>query len=217
MAESEREKTDLPWPHWLLRYVGSDEQEAMEDLIWSVGGSPPYGGVSYDEAGAVYELLEGYRGPGAASADAYAKVRAFIAGNRTREMALDIFRCTDEIQSDAADYGHAPVERGLALSRELRHRGSEGCFLAFEAGLYHREGDLPTARARTLEALDIFLVAADEDPVYEKRVKQTAQNAISLTAMDGDRDAARELLQQLAALLDPAMAEQLRRALDAGR
>lgn len=217
MAESEREKTDFPWPHWLLRYVGCDDREAMEDLIWSVGGSPPYGSVSYDEAAAVYELLEDYRGPGAASADAYARVRAFIAGNRSREMALDIFRCTDEIQSDAANYGHAPVERGLALSRELGHRGTEGCFLAFEAGLNHREGDVQAARARTLEALDIFLAAADEDPVYEKRVKQTAQNAISLTAMSGDRDAARKLLHKLAAVLDPAMATQLRRSLDAVR
>jgi hypothetical protein len=51
--------TTLPWPHWMLRYVSSDDPEAMSDLEWSVGGSPPYGGVSYDEASAVYDPARG--------------------------------------------------------------------------------------------------------------------------------------------------------------
>jgi hypothetical protein len=217
VIESERDKTDLPWPHWMLRYVGSDDQDAMEDLIWSVGGSPPYGGVSYEEAAAVYELIEEYTSPGAASVEAYDRVKSFVSGNPHPELAIEIFRCADEIQSAPETYGGATVERGLALSRKAGHRGAEASFLAFEAGLHYRAGDLVTARARTLEALDKFLVAADEDPAYEKRVKQTAQNAVAFTAMGGDRDTARSLLHKLAGVIDPAAADQLRRSLDGGR
>lgn len=210
-------KTDLPWPHWMLRYVGSDDQDAMEDLIWSVGGSPPYGGVSYEEAAAIYELIEEYSSPGAASVDAYERVEPFVSGKPSLELAIEIFRCADEIQSDSQGYESDPVERGLALSRKAGHRGAEASFLAFEAGLHYRAGDMATARDRTLEALDKFLVAADEDPAYEMRVKQTAQNAVSFTAMSGDPDAARTLLHKLAGVLDPAVADQLRRSLDATR
>lgn len=215
MTDSELEKTEVAWPHWMLRYVGSDDEDAMEDLIWSVGGSPPYGGVSYDEASAVYDLLEEYRGPGSASGTAYDRVESFVGSDAERKLALDIFRCADEIQSEAASYGMQPVQRGLALSRQAGHRAAEASFLAFEAGLRYREGDLAAARDRTLEALDIFLAAAEEDPVYAKRVRQTAQNAVSLTAMSGDHARARELLHGLAGVMDPAAGEQLRRSLDA--
>ena len=216
MSESEHEKTKLAWPHWMLRFVGSDDEDAMEDLMWSVGGSPPYGGVSHEEASAVYELLEDYRGPGAASADSYDRVRPFTSIDPARQLAIEIFRCADEIQSKAASYEMSPVERGLELSRQAGHRAAEATFLAFEAGLQYRMGNLSAARDRTLEALDAFLSAADEDPVYEKRVRQMAQNAVSFTALGGDRVRARALLQNLAGVMDPTAGEQLRRSLDAG-
>lgn len=216
MTDSEQDKTDVAWPHWMLRYVGSDDEDAMEDLIWSVGGSPPYGGVSYEEASAVYDLLEDYRGPDAASAESYERVQPFVATDPDRRRALEIFRCADEIQSQAASYGMEPVRRGLALSREAGHRGAEASFLAFEAGLHYREGNVTAARDRTLEALDIILAAAEEDPVYEKRARQMAQNAVSLTAMGGDHGKARDLLHGLAGVMDPIASEQLRRSLDAG-
>ncbi|MEO6444856.1 MAG: hypothetical protein ABIZ91_01560 [Gemmatimonadaceae bacterium] len=215
MTAPERDKTELPWPHWMLRYVGSDDQDAMEDLIWSVGGSPPYGGVSYDEAGAVYELIEDYRGPGAASRESFERVQPFVAADPVRQSALEIFRYADEIQSAPESYGQRPVARGLALARAQQHRGAEASFLALEAGLHHRANDLPAARDCTLQALDIFLMMADEDPAYAKRVMQTAQNAVSFTAMAGDVDAARTLLHKLASVMDPAASEQLRRSLDA--
>jgi hypothetical protein len=212
---TEPDHTNVPWPHWMLRYVGSGDEGAMEDLIWSVGGSPPYGGVSYEEAAAVYELLEAYRGPGAASPAAYDRVKPFVARDQTRDMAIEIFRCADAIQSAADSYGSEPVARGLALSRKAGHRGAEAGFLAFEAGLHYRNGDVSKARDRTLEALDIFLGAAETDSAYEKRAMQTAQNAVSLTAMGGDRTRARELLHKLAGVIQPSAGEQLRRSLDA--
>jgi hypothetical protein len=217
VSTNERERTDIPWPEWMLRYVGSDNPDALDDLMWSVGGSPPYGGVSYEEAAAVYELLEEYRGPGAASDEAYEAVDPFIEKDKNRKTALEIFRCADQIQSDSESYGQGPVERGLALAKKSGHRGAVASFVAFDAGLQHRAGNLPAARDRTIEALQIFLALADEDPVYEHRVKQTAQNAISFTAMSGDLDTARTLLHKLGSLIDPGAADQLRRALDSRR
>jgi hypothetical protein len=41
--------------------------------VWSVGGSPPWG-VSYDEAAAVYELIEDYQGIDTASSESYTAV-----------------------------------------------------------------------------------------------------------------------------------------------
>ena len=70
-------RADIPWPNWILRYVGADAPDAMEDLVWSVGGSPPYGGVSYDEASEVYNLLEKFMGPGKAPKAAYDSVLKF--------------------------------------------------------------------------------------------------------------------------------------------
>ena len=56
------DRTTIPWHIWLLRYMATDDESAFEDLIWSVGGSPPYGDISYEEAGAVYDLLQEFRG-----------------------------------------------------------------------------------------------------------------------------------------------------------
>ena len=215
VAPDQGERTDRPWPYWMMRYVGSDDMQAMEDLIWSVGGSPPYGGVSWDEAVAVYELLEAYHGRGAASKARYDKVRAIIKSRPDRLAVLETFHCADQIQSRSDSYGREPVERGLALTRQLGHRGAEASFLSFEAGWLFRTGDKAAAAAETLQALEIFLELADRDPVYEKRVKQSAQNGVSLAAMSGDVVRARELLQQLAPVLDPDVTEQLRRALQA--
>jgi len=214
---SQGERTDRPWPFWMMRYLGTDDMQAMEDLIWSVGGSPPYGGVSWEEAEAVYELLEAYRGAGAAGESRYDKVAATIQSRPERLMVLDIFRCADEIQSASDSYGPEPVERGLALARQAGHRGAEAGFLSFQAGWLFRRGDQADAADKTLQALEIFLELADNDPAYEKRVKQSAQNAVAMTAMSSNIPRARELLQQLAQVLDPDVAEQLRRSLQAER
>jgi hypothetical protein len=72
-------RTSTPWPYWLIRYLASDDPSAFEDLISSVRGSPPYGGVSYDAvAAAVCERLEAYRGPGRAPDDACAAVEKLL-------------------------------------------------------------------------------------------------------------------------------------------
>lgn len=207
------DRTTIAWPEWMLRYVGTDDQGSLEDLMWSVGGSPPHGGVSYDEAAAVYALLEDYSGPGTASDASYRAVHAFLKPHSRPAFALETFRCVDSIQSDNEGYSLKPVHRGLDLSRRLDHDGAEASFLSFEAGWHIRHGDDESARRLTHTALDIFLRLADVDEAYAKRVSQSAVNAVSLTARTGNVHGARKLLSDLAEIMDPEYSEQLRRAL----
>jgi hypothetical protein len=205
--------TTIPWPHWMLRYLGTDDPAALEDLMWSVGGSPPYGGVSYEEAAAVYALLEDYTGAGAAGDGSYSAVLAFLEPGSEPALTVELFRCADVIQSNSESYGVEPVQRGLELARQLGHRGAEASFVAFESGWYILQGDNASARDLTLQALGIFLELADSDEAYAKRVGQCAANAVSLTANAGDVEGARKLLADLADVMDPDFAEQLRQAL----
>lgn len=216
MSATEPDPSGLAWPHWMLRYVGTDDEEAMNDLVWSVGGSPPWGGVTYEEAAVVFELVESYLGSGAAPDPAYAAVLAVLEPGSAPALSVEVFRCADSIQSDAEDYGPDPVQRGLLLARRLGHAGAEASFLSFEAGWNIRRGDDEAARRLTREALDIFLELAEVDEAYAKRVGQSAVNAASLTARTGDLDGARELLRVLADVMDADLAEQLRRAIGGG-
>jgi hypothetical protein len=211
MTADATDHTKRPWPLWMLRYAGSDDSEAFDDLMWSVGGSPPWGGVGYEEAAAVYELLEDYAGPGRASDASYAAVGRFLRKGSVAATALEIFRCLDHVHSDPENYPLSTVERGIALAREVGDQGVEASFLSFQAELHVRGEDYAAARTLTLAALEIYLELADTDEVYDKRVRQSATNAISLTAMAGDLPGARDLLANLAELLDDDTAEELRR------
>jgi hypothetical protein len=213
MTSISSDPTTIPWPYWMLRYLGTDDGGALDDLIWSVGGSPPYGGVSYEEAAAVYELIEDYRGAGAAAESSYAAVLAFLEPGSEPATTVELFRCADAIQSDPENYGPDPVQLGLELSRQLGHPGAEASFLSFEAGLYIRQGDDASAADLSRQALGVFLELAETDEAYAKRVSQSAANTVSLTARSGDAEGARRLLGDLADVIDPELAEQLRQAL----
>jgi hypothetical protein len=82
LVAATEDPSSKPWPHWVLRYIGANNQQAYWDAVTSVGGSPPWGGIGYDEAGAVYNLLEQYMGPSRASDSAYNAVAAYLAGRR---------------------------------------------------------------------------------------------------------------------------------------
>jgi|HubBroStandDraft_5_1064220.scaffolds.fasta_scaffold137639_2 hypothetical protein len=211
----ERDRTSKPWAFWMLRYIATDDTEAMNDLIWSVGGSPPYGGVSYEEAEAVYELIEDFRGPGEASDERYRRVESYIKNDAERQQALAAFRCCDEITSSPGSFTCKPVDRGLTLARETGHRGVEAAFLCYQSDYQLRKGDLKGARDSTKEALDRYLALVDADPAYANRIRQNSQNLISFTAMAGDVPGALKLLQGLGELLPPEDADQLRQALQA--
>ena len=195
----------LPWPYWMQRYIATDDEQAFWDLVWSVGGSPPYGGVSYEEAKAVYDLLEDYRGAGEASPASYAAVKMFAKGHQERLDALEAFKINDEITSAPESFGADVAARGSRLAAKIGHKGLKCVFLAYEAQVTHRNGDVGRARDLTIDALKLGLLLAAEDAAYGKRVAQLAQNAIALMAMSGDRAGALHLQTQLADLLDPQM------------
>jgi len=202
--------TSQAWPHYMLRYMLQDDADTMEDLIWSVGGSPPYGGVSYEEAAAVYELIEDFRGKGEASPERYKAVHKFVDGNPERRRVLDLFQCYDRIVSASDSYSKDVVAEGLAIAQAMGDRGAVGLFTMFDAGIEAREGRNGAAADLTLAALDSLLMAADENPASRNRVAQAAQNAVALTALAGDVPRAKELLDALSDVLPGQAATQLR-------
>lgn len=203
--------TTKPWPHWMLDYMLQDDEESMEDLIWSVGGSPPYGGISYEEAAAVYELIEDFRGPGRASAARYDAVRKFLKKHPDRERMLELFRCYDEIVSDSESYPQAVADKGLAIATEMGEQAAVGLFQLFQAGVMIRAHQNAAAAKRTIEALENLLQAAASRPACAHRAESAAQNAVALTALGGDRTRAAELLEDLSEVLPASASDQLRR------
>ena len=207
------EQQSLPWPHWMLRHMVADDAESLEDLIWSVGGSPPWGGVSSKEADAVFKLVEAFRGPGRAPEARYEAVRAVVKTNEERTRALDLFRYFDEIVSNPESYPATAVERGLALAERAKHAGVQGLFRLFEAGIAIREGRYAQARSLTLAGLELLLSAADGEPIYAGRVAVAAQNAVSLAVNEGNLKEARSLLDRLSEILPADFVAQMNRKL----
>jgi hypothetical protein len=196
------DRSSKPWPYWMLRYVASNDPRAFSDLVWSVGGSPPYGKVNYEEAELVYKLLETFQGPGAASPALYDRVSERLGGRPDAVTALEVFRIHDRIASDPSAYTKEDVDAGLALAGELNHVGLTCYFLLLRAGLAHRNGDIDDAKSDTLDALTALVPLVAEDPVYLEQARKAAQNAASFCAMEGDLVRAKlaaEILRSLGA------------------
>jgi hypothetical protein len=209
--------TSKAWPHYLLRVMMQDDASTMEDLIWSVGGSPPYGGIPHEEAEAVFQLIEDYRGAGEAPPERYVAVRKVVRGHPERQQVLDLFECYDKIVSASDSYSQDAVDAGLAIAKSMEDPACIGLFMLFGAGIMSRERRNADAARVTLEALDLLLMAADENPAARRRVEQAAQNAVALTALAGDVPKASELLDTLADVLSAESATQLRRWIAAQR
>jgi len=193
---------EIPWPQWVLRFIASDDEDAYSDAIWSVGGSPPWGGVSYEEAAAIFELLEDYRGPGTAKTKFYSAAQTQLMNSPERQSILELFLINDQITSNPDTYGADVLERGLTLSKQVMHDGILGTFMCYQSALAYRNNDLPAAMKANWQALQIFLRLADEDPAYGKRAAQCSQNAISYLLLSGDRDGALQLQEKLASILE---------------
>jgi len=200
-----------PWPYWMLRHMMADDDQSFWDLVWSVGGSPPYGGISYEEAGSVYELIENFRGKGVATPQHYQAVRKHLKDHPDRMRMLDLFHCYDEIVSNSEAYPMALADKGLAIARTMKEPAAIGLFLLFQAGVLTRDGKNAQAAALTLEAMDPLLKAAEEDEAMGKRAMQAAQNAVALTALAGDRRKAGKLVDDFSELLPQEAQTQLRR------
>jgi hypothetical protein len=203
------------WPYWLLRHMLLDDEQSFWDLIWSVGGSPPYGGVSWKEAEAVYKLVESYRGRGTADRSYYAAVRNLIKGNRERERMLDLFECYDEIVSNSETYSLDLANKGLSIAKAMGDTAAIGLFTLLQAGVYTRNGELAKGAELSMDGLQSLLESAANDPAAGKRVAQAAQNVVSLTALSGNREKAASLLNDLSELIPADAVSQLRHSLSA--
>ena len=210
MPDSEND-TSKAWPYWMLRHMMADDDQSFWDLVWSVGGSPPYGGISYEEAEAVYKLVENFRGKGVATPAHYEAVRKVLKGQAARQRMIDLFHCYDQIVSDSEGYSRALADQGLSIARAMKEPAAIGLFQLFQAGVLTREGKNAEAAALTLEAMDPLLEAAAADEAYGHRALQAAQNAIALTALAGDVRKAAKLLDDFSELLPQEAQMQLRR------
>ena len=195
------DQSALPWPYWLTRAILANGEQAWMDAVWSVGGSPPYGGVSYEEGAAVYELLEAYRGPGMASSGAYDAVAAHLGGDPAGVLALEVFRLHDAIASrDSPHATREEIDAGRALAEDLR---DPPALLYFEL----LDGDLAIQEERITDAKERFVACAGglhalamEDPIYVPRLADVMVNVASLSVSDGDFDTARTAATVLQAL-----------------
>jgi hypothetical protein len=188
----------FPWPYWVTRAILANAEEAWMDAVWSVGGSPPYGGISYEEGAAVYQLLEAYLGPGMAPSSAYDAVAMQLGGAPESVLALEIFRLHDAIASrDVGPPTREEIDAGKALAQDL---GDPRAALYFEL----LEGDLAVTEERITDARNLFLTCANElnamaveDPVYVARLIDVMVNVATLSVSDGDFDVARTMATAL--------------------
>jgi hypothetical protein len=180
----------------MLRYVGSDDPGAFSDLIWSVGGSPPYGGVSHEEAGAVYELLEAHQGPGVASEQAFAKLDPYL-DDALKRATIEIFRVRDRIASAPESFGAKEVAEGLRLADSLNHQGCGAYFTLLAAQLRYQEGNITEAKDLAFQALTMLAALTLKDQAYMRQMLAAGANGASFAAMDGDLPSARQVLDLL--------------------
>ena len=183
--------SEVPWPYWMVRYVVADTMQAMSDLIWSVGGSTPYGGVSAEEAAAVYELVENFRGPGRAPERFYARVERSALRQPAAWRALEAFRMFDRVASSPDDFSLEDLRVGGVDTVETTEEPLRSYFQLLDAQLRYRDGDYSGAKELTLKAVDVLRAFAARDPVYVHRLTQALTNAVSFCAMDGDLERAR--------------------------
>lgn len=197
-----------PWPYWMLRFIASNgDEDAYSDLVWSVAGSPPYGGVGTDEADAVYELLEAYVGPGVAEAGRYDRVSRLVDGRPDAVLALAAFRVHDRIASDPEAFDPADVASGRTLAAEAGHRGLATYFDLLAAEVALRNERVTVAKDVLLAVLPRLTALAAGDRAYVGQARVVAQNAAAVAAMVGDTDRARiatAVMEVLAA--DPGLA-----------
>jgi tetratricopeptide (TPR) repeat protein len=197
LSEGIKERSEVKWPFWLVRYIASDSKEAFNDLIWSVGGSPPYGGVAYDEASAVYELLEDYLGEGKASEGSYAKVEKFIINKPVEMKAMEAFRIYDKVVSNSENYTLKDLRIGNEDAVDVVDQPLTAYFNLLKAGVYYREGDPVNAYQFAIKAVDPLLTFQQNDAVYLDRLAAALTNSAVFANLNGDMAEARRCAFEL--------------------
>lgn len=204
---------EISWPYWMVRYVVADTEEALSDLIWSVGGAPPYGDVDYSEAEAVYQLIEQFRGPGRASESAYALVERFLTARPEAARALEAFRIYDRVASRSESYTDADLRIGSVDAIDAVDEPLSAYFDLLRAGLRHGTGALAEAYALSRRAVESLSRFAEIQTVYRTRLIQALTNNASFAVLNGDFAEARRSAEQLGALGADHMLQGLREPL----
>ncbi|MDM0022163.1 tetratricopeptide repeat protein [Variovorax saccharolyticus] len=183
---------DIAWPHWMRRFSALASEEAFNDLIWSVGGSPPYGGVSWEEAEAVYKLLKAYRGPGQADPAVYEALDDHIKDSPEKVLTLRVFQVHDRIASAPQAFTSADVDEGAALAVQLGDEGLRAYFELLDAQLRHQEGDIRSALLALNNALARIVPLAKADSAFASLLGKVVVNGTSYHAISGDLQTARQ-------------------------
>lgn len=184
-------REDIPWPYWMIRYIVADNQEAMEDLVWSVGGSPPYGNVPYEEAEDVYNLIESFRGPGKAQEIRYANVEKHILHKPLALKALEAFRLYDNVASNAEEYTYADLRIGRDEAVGVVEEPLTSYYRLLKSGLKYREGFMDEAYQLAAESLEPLKRFAENDPAFDNRYCQALTNTAIFATLNGDLPLAR--------------------------
>ncbi len=207
------DKTLFAWPYWLLRYIASGDDEAFNDIVWSVGGSRPYGDTSYEEASAVYDLLQDYIGQGMASESSYEAVGRYIKDKPERLDALEAFHCHDRIASSPTSYSEQNVVSGIRLGEKIGHKGVWAYFITIQSQLLYKSGEIAQALELINVAIQIYVSFAMNETVYTKRLISVANSLIYFTAIEGDFTLARILLTQFSKMYYTGLLDELRNML----
>ena len=210
LAAPARAREDVSWPYWMVRYIVADTPEALDDLMWSVGGSPPYGGVAFDEAKAVYLLVEQFTGPGRASEAAYAAVERFLTERAEASRALEAFRIFDRVASNSETYTDQDLRIGGVNAVDVVDEPLSSYFDFLAAQLRYRERDVEKAYQLSQRAIDSLKRHFDADPAYRLRLVNTLTNTCSFAVMNGDFLEARRHAAVLEALGEGKMLQGLR-------
>ena len=197
LSDGIQEKNEIKWPFWMVRYIVADTKQALDDLIWSVGGSPPYGNVSYEEAEAVYNLIQDFMGSDKATERSYAKVEKFIINKPVELKAIEAFRIYDIVASNSANYAYNDLRIGNDDAVDVVDQPLSSYFNLLKAGLKYKEGDLKEALKLSVKAVDPLLNFAQNDPVYLNRLSQTLTNTAMFATLNGDLAEARRCANEL--------------------
>jgi hypothetical protein len=197
LADGITERTEVKWPFWMVRYIVADNQESLDDLIWSVGGSPPYGNVDYDEAEAVYELVEGFMGAGRSKEKLYAKVEKFIINKPLEFKAIEAFRIYDRVASNSEGYTLNDLRIGNEEAVNVVDEPLNSYFNLLKAQLMYNSGNLVEAYDLADKSVNPLLRFAQSDKVYLNRLSQALTNTAIFATLNGDLAEARRCAFEL--------------------
>ncbi len=163
-----------PWHEWLLRAVGANTEQAINEAAAAMLLAGQTGELSTEAAQAGADLLNEFFGPGMAPANRYAHLLGLLRGNDAGRMAVETFRCFDATVSSSPDVDIMTVTQGLILAQKAEHAGARAFFAFVLADKDHAEGRHADALALALPSLDRLDKLARADAGYREQLAKAA-------------------------------------------